>query len=304
MKPLGRDEILALEDYEAARPAFRDAVIALKRNRRLGVGDCVTLVFENRETLRFQVQEMLRVERLRDPARVQEELDVYNELMPAAGELSATLFIEITELARIQPELDRLVGIDEHVALVLGEDEAERSLRARFDPKQFEEDRISAVQYLRFTLDAQARAALADPGQRARLRIDHPSYQHEAELSPPLRASLLADLSGRDPEPLLRAPGRREAAAPAGEVLFATTNVRALRPERPRAPGHVVVEPIAPCASLLEAEPALLLELLAAVKRASAEIVSRFGRCRIWTEVGVPGAAGERLRWHLGAPEN
>ena len=190
MKPLGPEEILARDPYEAVRAGYRARVIALKRDRRVGIGELVTLVFENRETLRFQVQEMLRVEGIDSADAIQAELDVYNGLMPREGELSATLFIEITESDRIQPELDRLIGIDAHVALVLGEDPRETRLYAQFDTHQLEADRISAVQYLRFHLDSPAVERLRDPSVRARLRIDHPHYRAEAEVSGPLRAQL------------------------------------------------------------------------------------------------------------------
>ncbi|MEN8181018.1 MAG: DUF3501 family protein [Myxococcota bacterium] len=197
MRPLVLDEILDLESYDRARSAFRAAIIALKRERRLAVGDRVSLVFENRETLRFQVQEMLRAERICKPDRMQQELDVYNELMPGPRNLSATLFIEITDAADIRSELDRLIGIDEHVALVLGGAAEEEALPASFDPRQMEEDRISAVQYLRFPFEAEQAERFADTRVRARVRIDHPNYRAEAEIPDPMRRQLLEDLEGR-----------------------------------------------------------------------------------------------------------
>ena len=117
MKRLTLEDVVGLDAYDALRGAYRDAIIAHKRERRLAIGENVTLLFEDRETLRFQVQEMLWVERIADPDKIQHELDVYNELMPGEGELSATLFVEITDAERIRPELDRLISIDEHVAL-------------------------------------------------------------------------------------------------------------------------------------------------------------------------------------------
>lgn len=198
MKPLELADLLDAESYERARPGYREAIIALKRRRRVAVGDRVSLVFESRETLRFQVQEMLRVERIRDPARIQRELDVYNELMPGPGELSATLFIEITERAQVRPELDRLVGIHEHVSLLLGGPTEPLGIPGLFDPRQMEEDRISAVQYVRFHLDPEHVEALARPDLPARIRIDHPNYQAEAELAGETRAELLDDLRGTE----------------------------------------------------------------------------------------------------------
>ena len=121
MRPLRIEEIVPLDRYGPLRDAYRARVIAYKRTRRVALGESATLLFEDRETLRFQVQEMLWVERIREPEKVQAEIDVYNELMPGAGELSATLFLEILEASEIRPTLERLVGLDRHVQLVLGE---------------------------------------------------------------------------------------------------------------------------------------------------------------------------------------
>jgi hypothetical protein len=298
MRPLQRDEIVDRERYEALRSGYREAVITHKRHRRMAVGDRVTLVFEDRETLRFQVQEMLWVERISEPEKIQHELDVYNELMPADRELSATLFLEITDPGAVRPELDRLVGIDEHVALVLGEGEATQAIPAHFDPKQFEHDRISAVQYLRFPLgEAQARS-VADTRVRARIRVDHPNYRHETEIPTGVRQSLAADLQ-REPEPLLRATGAASATAPETADSFSSERVRVYRPAQPRAAGHVIVEPMASVGSLLEADGDLLLELLDVVKAVAGEVVARHGRCRVQTELG---AEHSQLRWHVYAP--
>jgi hypothetical protein len=210
VKPLRRFEIVPLDRYGALRDAYRERVIEHKRARRVALGELASVLFEDRETLRFQVQEMLWVERSAEPEKVQAELDVYNELMPGADELSATLFLEITESAEIRPTLDRLVGLDRAVALVLGEEPDALRVPARFDPRQHEEGRISAVQYLRFPLDARARRLLADPRVRARLCVDHPSYRREEEIPPAVRASLVASLE-REPRPLLQpqdAPAR------------------------------------------------------------------------------------------------
>ena len=102
MKALTPDDIIPSADYERQREGFRARIIELKKRRRISVGPLITLVFENRETLLFQIQEMVRVEQIFDPAKVQEELDVYNALLPAAGEVSATLLIEITDDARMK----------------------------------------------------------------------------------------------------------------------------------------------------------------------------------------------------------
>ena len=294
MRPLVREEIVPLGPYGTVRDAFRQAVIAHKRARRVEVGPNVTLVFEDRETLRFQVQEMLWVERIDEPARVQHELDVYNELMPGARELSATLFVEITEPGRIRAELDRLVGIDEHVALVLGDGAAQRIVRARFDAKQFEDERISAVQYIRFALDEVEVAALALPRSYAAIRISHPAYTHVAALAPAVRESLAAGLHG-DPPPLLPPLPPGGAADPVPELLFERDGVRVLRPVHPQLPGHLVVEASAPLPGSGELDDALWNALLRTVRRVAREVIERHGGCRVIADF-APGAP---LRWHV-----
>lgn len=107
-----RSDVLNFFEYEKVRAAMRERVIELKRVRRVTVGEHLSFVFDNRDTVLFQIQGMCRVERITDDARIQDELDVYNALLPGPRELSATLFIEITEKEQIQPLLDRFMGID------------------------------------------------------------------------------------------------------------------------------------------------------------------------------------------------
>jgi hypothetical protein len=168
MKPLRIEEIRNLHEYETERPEFRQRVIGLKARRRLPLGPLMTVVFENRDTVRFQVQEMLRVERIVQPDKVQHELDVYNELLPGPGEVAATLFIEITDQERIQTILDGFIGLDEPGRLRMSVGEA--SFPARFAPGQSREDRISAVHYIRFGLGAEGREAL-ERGEEAALEV-------------------------------------------------------------------------------------------------------------------------------------
>lgn len=293
MKPLELAEVVDHERYAGLRRAYRTAVIAYKRQRRVGVGENVTLVFENRETIRFQVQEMLWVEGIRAPKKIQHELDTYNELIPTSGGLSATLFVDITDGEAIRATLERLIGIDECVALVLGSGD-EQIVPARFDPKQFQEDRLSAVQYIHFHLDPEQQKRFCDRNQIARLRIDHPNYQREVELSPSTRASLIGDLE-TEPACLLPEFDPTEPARSI-EILFETANVRALRPARPLAPGHVIVEPVESVPSLLDASPDLLAELMAGVQRAARDIVQELGTCRVQTELGHEDTP---LCWHL-----
>jgi hypothetical protein len=191
MRGVRREEILDLVAYEKIRPEFLEKTIALKRPRRVSVGDRLTFIFENRDTVLFQIQEMLRAERAVREEKIADEMHVYNELVPRANELSATLMIEIPEAQRIRAELDRLVGIDEHVFLDVGSE----TVRAAFDPKQFESDRISAVQYVRFPLGPTLATRFSDRNVAVRLRVDHPNYRNATEIRGDSRESLIGDLA-------------------------------------------------------------------------------------------------------------
>ena len=297
MKPLALEDIVDRERYEGLRPSYRAAVIDYKRRRRLAVGENITLLFEDRETLHFQVQEMVWVEGIALPDKIQHEIDTYNELMPADRELSATLFVEITEAAEVRPALDRLIGVDEHVSLIVGDEDESVEIKAQFDPNQMEEDRISAVQYIKFALDEEAQRRFCDPNTLARVRVSHPNYQREAEIPPATRESLIRSLQS-EVEPLLRV-GTDPKPATTESVVFETGAVRTLRPDRPLAPGHLIIEPIETVESLLTVEDEVLTELMAAVKRAAEEIVRVHGACRVYTDIG---GNGNRLRWHAFAP--
>jgi hypothetical protein len=276
VKPLGPNDLWDLDGYARHRDEFRRKIIALKKVRRVPLGPRVTLVFENRNTLIFQVQEMLHVERLSAPSDVARELEVYNELMPGEGELSATLFIEITDMADIRAELDRLIGLDEHVWLRVGNE----TVRATFDPKQMEEDRISAVQYVRFPLGDAARVALADPTCEAVLGIDHPSYRAETPIPAATRASLLEDLAGGG-EMLLPAP---DSLPSEEQEIFREGGARAFRPARPREAGHLVVEPTDGPVAFLDATPEQHAACAAAVARVIRELGPHRVDCRVETK--------------------
>jgi hypothetical protein len=189
MNKITRSDIKGPAIYQGMRDDFRKRIIELKKPRRVSVGDRVTLVFENRHTLLFQIEEMLRAESLTTDEQIQAEIDVYNQLMPTEDSLSATLFLEVPPGADPRLELDRLIGLDEHVILHIGE----HAIRAAFEPGRSTDQRISAVQYVRFPLSAQGRAALVIEGTRLALEIDHPEYRHRTECSEATRASLAQD---------------------------------------------------------------------------------------------------------------
>jgi len=192
METLTFEDIKNLHEYELERPDFRARVIELKKRRRVPLGPLMTLVFENRETVRFQIQEMVRIERIVRPDKVQEEIDVYNDLLPRAGEVAATLFIEVMEAEKIQSTLDSFIGLDEPGKLVLRI--GDKSFSAVFAPGQSREDRISAVHYVRFPLGGEGRQAL-ERGAPASVEVRHGDYHARAPLSPETVAELLRDLS-------------------------------------------------------------------------------------------------------------
>ena len=191
MRGVEASEILDLTSYEKIRPDFVERMIELKRPRRIHVGEILCFIFENRETVIFQIQEMTRAERAVSEDAIATEEAVYNELVPRDHELSATLMIEIPNQTSIRPQLDRLIGIDEHVHLDVGDE----SVRATFDEKQFQEDRVSAVQYIRFPLGKELAAKFCESSIPVVLRVDHPSYTGQTVIEAEARASLAGDLA-------------------------------------------------------------------------------------------------------------
>jgi hypothetical protein len=183
------DDILGFSAYEKIRQKFREEIIEKKKKRRISVGDKVSIVFENRDTVIFQIQEMLRAERISDLDKIREEIAVYNELIPGTDELSATLFIEIEDQSNLREDLLKFLGIDEAVSLKIGG----HVIPGRFEEGRSKEDKISAVQYVRFPLDAKARRALVG-GEPAELVIDHPNYKARTVLDAESRQSLAEDL--------------------------------------------------------------------------------------------------------------
>src|SRR5215831_5050445 len=139
MRSVSLDDVAGLARYAEMRDEYRKRIIALKRARRISVGDKVSLVFENFDTVLFQIQEMLHAERIVDLDRVREEIEVYNELLPGEGELSATMLIEITDQSRIQEELEKLIGIDQAVFLEVAGDR----LPGIFEEGRSKEDKLS-----------------------------------------------------------------------------------------------------------------------------------------------------------------
>ncbi|MCA9773538.1 MAG: DUF3501 family protein, partial [Myxococcales bacterium] len=178
MKPLTRADILPLAEYQAIRDDFRRRIIGVKKFRRVSVGPHVTAVFENRETIRFQIQEMLRAEGIAEAEKIDAEIETYNTLLPAPGELSATVFLEYTSDEELRTVMPRLLGIEEHLKFLLP---GGRAVPATFEPGRSTEDRTSSVHYCRFPFDAAARAAFTSGGE-VFLAIDTDAYRERARL--------------------------------------------------------------------------------------------------------------------------
>ncbi len=191
MDKVALDDIVGTAAYEKTREQSRQRIIELKKRRRIGVGDKVTLVFENRDTVIFQIQEMMRAEKIADLDKIREEIEVYNELIPAPGELSATLFLEIENQTHLREDLLQFLGIDEAVYLKVGS----HSIHARFEEGRSKEDKISAVQYIKFPFDEPALQAFVK-GEKAELVIGHPNYKASTLIESKTRQSLMEDLTG------------------------------------------------------------------------------------------------------------
>jgi hypothetical protein len=201
MKPIDRGEILGLADYEIVRERFRARVIAEKKLRRVAVGPNVTALFENRDTVLLQIQEMLRTERITRPQAVEHEIDTYNELLPGNDELSCTVMIEIADKSERDAFLRAAKGLSKHVWLVAGA----RRLLARSNELLADgpdADRTTAVHYLKFLLpkdvadSLRARARGQPIATHLSLEIDHPAYTVSAALPPETVVLLGEDLQG------------------------------------------------------------------------------------------------------------
>jgi len=200
-RPLTLDDISDQRAYERERDEFRRAVIAEKKLRRVTVGPVVTLTFESRTTVRFQVQEMARAEELTTDEQIQHELDVYNRLLPAPGELSATLFLELTTEEQVRTWLPKLVGIEGSTVLLIGEGTGIRMVRSVPEEEHrshlTRDDVTSAVHYVRFPFTPSEVAAFgAGP---VTLIVHHPEYpdgRPGVVLSNATRALLMEDLTG------------------------------------------------------------------------------------------------------------
>ena len=193
MKTLSRDDLMSLEEYSEARVAFRSEVMDHKRDRRIDLGTNAALYFEDNLTIRYQVQEMLRIERIFDAAGINEELDTYNPLVPDGSNWKATFMVEFPDEDERRAMLQKLIGVEDRVYVQVDGQERVYAI-ADEDLERSNEQKTSAVHFLRFELGSADVASLKN-GAMLAAGIDHDSYT--VEISPvaeSTRQSLLADL--------------------------------------------------------------------------------------------------------------
>jgi hypothetical protein len=189
--PLTVADLYSLEEYHRQRPEFRARVLAHKQHRQVAVGPNATLYFEDRLTMQYQVQEMLRIERIFETEAIEEELAAYNPLIPGGSNLKATFMLEFADVDERRRRLAELGGIEDHLFARVGDGEripcfADEDLERTSDAK------TSAVHFVRFEFAAAAIAALKN-GATLTFVIDHPGYRFESDLSAEQRAALIAD---------------------------------------------------------------------------------------------------------------
>ena len=192
MKKLTVDDIVDHRAYEKERDDFRSHIIEMKRRRRIPVGDLITIVFENTDTMRWQVQEMARAERMLTDDAIADQVATYNELIPNEGELSATLFIELTDDAKLREWLPKLVNVQHAVRFDLADGSHVDAVPE--DEERLTRDDVTAtVHYLKFPFTPAQRELLASGP--ARIVVDHPEYHAVAELTDEQRAELARDFT-------------------------------------------------------------------------------------------------------------
>jgi hypothetical protein len=191
MKKLTIDDIKDLRAYERERDEFRRHIVAMKKHRRVQLGELLTITFENTDTMRFQIQEMARVERMLSDEQIEQEIETYNELIPAPDELSGTLFVEIDDKERLYEWLPKLVGIQRAVSIWLHDGASVPSI-PEDEERLTREETTTTVHYLKFRFSPeQVDAFAAGP---VRIVVDHPSYDAVVELTDDQRSALLGDL--------------------------------------------------------------------------------------------------------------
>ena len=186
-----KSDLLNIIDYEKQRDTYRSELIDYKKNRRFKLGPNILITFENSKTMKFQIQEMMRAERMVHDNQIEEELNVYNPLIPCGDELSATLFIEITDPEKIRPVLDSFIGLTEGVN-VFFEIDGEKVV-AEFEEGREKEDNISSVHYIRFPFSQEQKNNFVNDSSSISINIDYGEYSHSIVLDDNMKNSLADD---------------------------------------------------------------------------------------------------------------
>ena len=190
-KPLSRSDLMSLEQYASQRSEFRTRVIAHKKHRRVGIGPYLFLYFEDRLTIQYQVQEMLRIEKIFEADGINEELDAYNPLIPDGKNLKAVMMIEFTDVEERKGALAKLIGIEREIWLQAdGFDKVFPISNEDLDRET--DEKTSSVHFMRFEFSSEMIAALKE-GAVMKAGVDHPEYQYEVTVEDPVRQSLVAD---------------------------------------------------------------------------------------------------------------
>ncbi len=192
MKKLELASLLNIIEYEKVRDEYRKDIILYKMNRRIALGPNVTVVFENERTLSFQIQEIMRAERLVHDEQILEEIEVYNSIMPPVNGLSATLFIEITDENKIKSILNDFIGLTDgdYLYFDIGGDK----VYAKFEQGREEEDKISSVHYVQFFFDKDQKTKFIDSSKKVSIVIDYKNYIYSEIVKDRMRSSLYKDL--------------------------------------------------------------------------------------------------------------
>jgi len=195
MHKLVINDLMNIIEYEKVRNEYREELMLYKKNRRISLGPNITITFENRRTMTFQIQEIMRAERLVHDENIQEEIDVYNSLLPQKNSLSATLFIEVTEKRKIKPILNQFIGLTEGDTLFL--EIGGKKIFAEFEAGREESDKISSVHYVQFSIK-QELIPFFKNDEDIKLKIDYNEYSHSQLLSNNFKLSLFNDLAGNN----------------------------------------------------------------------------------------------------------
>lgn len=192
MKPIILSDLMNIIEYEKVRNDYRSELMDYKKMRRISLGPNITVTFENRKTMKFQIQEMMRAERMVHDNQIQEEIDVYNSLLPLVNGLSATLFIEVTDEAQIRPVLNQFIGLTD-VKAVYFEIE-DQKVYAEFETGREESNKISSVHYIQFNFNATAKAAFFDNPESVKLIINYKNYNYTETINEKMYKSWSEDL--------------------------------------------------------------------------------------------------------------